>query len=220
MEKYKNVNIQIINEDELVSLKEIAKYFTNEYFEILDKIYIGELEMTESFEKEVERHWKNSFEWNNRHDQFNREISINEMLNKEEHREKHKESTGSSYTSVQNTRSQKLSRKLKELYSDQCQICCEGADEHKPEGKYFTETHHIKPISENEPDIEENIMVLCKNCHSRFHDFSFKIVDVNLSNKVIYHKNPNHRLDGIKITLKHHISSRFISYCRFGIKFD
>ena len=33
----------------------------------------------------------------------------------------------------------------------------------------FVQAHHVQPLSELGPDIGENVVVLCPNCHTRLH---------------------------------------------------
>lgn len=48
----------------------------NEYYGYVRNVYNGEMEFTESFEKEVERHWKRAFKWEN----LNTNSTINQKL--------------------------------------------------------------------------------------------------------------------------------------------
>lgn len=64
-------------------------------------------------------------------------------------------------------RDNKLTRRIKKLYEDECQLCglrLVGAD-----GKSYSEGAHIKPLGNPHggPDVEPNILCLCPNCHVR-----------------------------------------------------
>lgn len=58
-----------------------------------------------------------------------------------------------------------ISRNLKQLYKNQCQIC--GTTLELGDGSKYSETHHIRPLGTpyNGPDIAANIIVLCPNHH-------------------------------------------------------
>jgi len=56
-------------------------------------------------------------------------------------------------------------RKISKLYLAKNLLCaeCQKAGRLTP----ATETHHIIPVSAGGSDAEENLMALCKSCHSR-----------------------------------------------------
>jgi hypothetical protein len=58
-----------------------------------------------------------------------------------------------------------LARRLKELHQDSCQVC---GTQLQLSDRTYSEAHHIKPLGtpHNEPDIAENILVLCPNDHA------------------------------------------------------
>jgi hypothetical protein len=58
-----------------------------------------------------------------------------------------------------------LSRKIKLLHQNKCQIC--GASIILKSGYSYSEAHHIKPLGSehNGPDIAANVIVLCPNHH-------------------------------------------------------
>jgi hypothetical protein len=63
-------------------------------------------------------------------------------------------------------RDTKLAREVKVSHGFQCQVC------HNPplklsDIKFYAEVHHIKPLGSphNGPDIQENILCVCPNCH-------------------------------------------------------
>lgn len=59
-----------------------------------------------------------------------------------------------------------LTRRLKAMHDDRCQLC--GVRLEFPTGAAYSEAHHLKPLGRphNGPDVEENIVVLCPNCHA------------------------------------------------------
>lgn len=71
-----------------------------------------------------------------------------------------------------------LSRKVKSLYRNQCQICRVILQLHG--GQTYAEAHHIKPLGSkhNGPDIVENIICVCPNCHAQL-DFGGIEIDTH-----------------------------------------
>ncbi|WP_052185233.1 HNH endonuclease [Methylotenera versatilis] len=88
-----------------------------------------------------------------------------------------------------------LSRRVKSLNNQQCQIC--GISIEMPAGKKYSEAHHIKPLGQphNGPDIIENMICVCPNHHAMLDYGAIKLVASNLLFK------PNHS-----------ISEEFINY--------
>lgn len=58
-----------------------------------------------------------------------------------------------------------LALRLKEYHNNTCQIC--GLRLKIGFNKYYSEGHHVKGLGNphNGPDVEENIIVVCPNCH-------------------------------------------------------
>jgi 5-methylcytosine-specific restriction protein A len=50
-----------------------------------------------------------------------------------------------------------------------CQLCDRPAPFKKTNGTPFLEVHHIKWLSKDGPDSEENVIGLCPNCHKKMH---------------------------------------------------
>ena len=65
---------------------------------------------------------------------------------------------------------------VKRLHDFTCQIC--GTRLETPAGAY-AETCHIRPVGRphNGPDVAENILCLCPNCHVLFDELSLWIND-------------------------------------------
>lgn len=59
-----------------------------------------------------------------------------------------------------------------------CQLCDRPAPFKKTDGTPFLEVHHIKWLSKDGPDSEENVIGLCPNCHKKMHILDEKS-DVN-----------------------------------------
>lgn len=58
-----------------------------------------------------------------------------------------------------------LSKKAKKERNYQCQIC---GNRLSIRGKGYAETHHVKPLGHDGPDIKANMLVLCPNHHVLF----------------------------------------------------
>lgn len=91
-------------------------------------------------------------------------------------------------------RDTELSRRLKRLHSNICEIC---STQLQIQGdKFYSEAHHIKPLGQphNGPDTEDNIIVVCPNCHILLDNFAIKLINENLNRKlndifIEYHNN-------------------------------
>jgi putative restriction endonuclease len=93
---------------------------------------------------------------------------------------------------------------VKRLHNFTCQICGTRLD--TPVGAY-AETCHIKPLGRphNGPDVPENILCLCPNCHVLLDEFAVWINDDQSLG----------RQEGLlRVTPKHAISSEFLQYHR------
>ena len=62
-------------------------------------------------------------------------------------------------------RDTRLTKQLKLLHDNKCQIC--GNKIVLPSGKGYSEAHHIKPLGlkHHGPDVPENIIIVCPNHH-------------------------------------------------------
>lgn len=70
---------------------------------------------------------------------------------------------------TQHTRDPHVSELAKRLAKGRCQLCGESAPFKKRGGIPYLETHHIQWLSRGGPDIIENTVALCPNCHRRIH---------------------------------------------------
>lgn len=63
-------------------------------------------------------------------------------------------------------RDTQLVYRLKDLYKDTCQICRTRLE--LSTGRGYSEGHHMQPLGapHNGPDKEENIIIVCPNCHA------------------------------------------------------
>ena len=86
-----------------------------------------------------------------------------------------------------------LSTKIKEDNNYQCKICGIALD--MPNGRKYTEAHHIRPLGKphNGPDIEGNIICVCPNHHAQLDYGAIKLElnsDIHIMQEYIdYHNN-------------------------------
>lgn len=60
-----------------------------------------------------------------------------------------------------------LVQKLKKRYDYRCQIC--GYNFLMDNGEYYCEAHYIEPVTEDNEQTAENVLILCANHHRMFH---------------------------------------------------
>jgi len=83
-------------------------------------------------------------------------------------------------------RNQNIVNALKRHYGNKCQLCNTrikiGND------KFYSEVHHLKPLGmpHNGPDIIENMIVVCPNCHVEL-DYQSQLIDANNLNCISPH---------------------------------
>jgi HNH endonuclease len=84
-----------------------------------------------------------------------------------------------------------LSRQIKLLHKNKCQIC--GDSINLPSGEFYSEAHHIQPLGKphNGPDTAENIIVLCPNHHVML-DYGVIAIDLSKTNLHQKHKIGEH----------------------------
>ncbi len=92
-----------------------------------------------------------------------------------------------------------MAKKIKALHQNRCQIC--GTSIPLPNGKQYSEAHHIIPLGRdhNGPDIPSNILVVCPNHHAmldygclELHAEEIRQVDGHeLSDKSVTYHNKN-----------------------------
>lgn len=88
-----------------------------------------------------------------------------------------------------------LSASLKQLHANTCQLCRTRLP--LSGSHFYSEAHHIQPLGSphDGPDIAENMIVLCPNCHTRCDYCAFRFEPESI-----------HTVAG------HHIERRFIDY--------
>jgi len=72
-----------------------------------------------------------------------------------------------------------LARSIKELVNFQCQLC--NIQIQLTNGNYYIEAHHIKPLGHpyHGPDIQNNIIIVCPNCHIKL---DYKLIELSMIN--------------------------------------
>ena len=70
-----------------------------------------------------------------------------------------------------------LARQIKNLVGNKCQLCDVVIT--LPNGQLYCEAHHIKPLCNpyNGPDVKENILIVCPNCHV---ECDYRIILLNI----------------------------------------
>lgn len=98
-----------------------------------------------------------------------------------------------------------LPDKIKDIYSNKCQIC--GAKLPSPKGDISIGAH-IKGLGKPHegPDKLSNMFCLCPNHHAQFDAFSFYVEPKNLEIKCL------DKFEGKKIKVKHPINKKFFAY--------
>ncbi len=104
-------------------------------------------------------------------------------------------------------RDNNLSKELKELYKNKCQVCKTTLT--LSDG-YYSEVHHLQPLGgeDNGPDKPSNMIVVCPNHHALFDSKAIAIVPETL--RVI-------TFDGTEISslfleAKHKIDDKYLRY--------
>ncbi|WP_254523975.1 HNH endonuclease [Natrinema caseinilyticum] len=105
-------------------------------------------------------------------------------------------------------RSTSIMKTLKEEYDYQCQVC--GDRRQRSDDEYYAEGHHLHPLGEDGPDIRENILILCPNCHV---DFDYGMMTVDPKTLTVTHSYDD-AIDSSKLTTQetHTISQSYLEY--------
>lgn len=92
------------------------------------------------------------------------------------------EKTSTNYFIKRNFRLYQL---LKEKYNYKCQVC--NFTFKKKDGSYYCEVCHIDPLASSRLDNEDNILVLCPNCHKKL-----DLGNEEVRSEILKIKNNNH----------------------------
>jgi putative restriction endonuclease len=105
-------------------------------------------------------------------------------------------------------RNTQIAQDVKEIHEYTCQIC---GTQIQLDGRLYAEACHIKPLGRphNGPDVPENILCLCPNCHVRFDRGAFVV-----SAKLEVRDRVGAEFEGVRIRTngRHHPDARFFSY--------
>lgn len=102
------------------------------------------------------------------------------------------------HNACQHERSRMLVNKLKELYANECQICKDGDIPKiiKEDGTFYSEAHHINPISniplDNEGEILDhykNMIIVCPHHHKVLHYEYGGYFDIIMQNSEVVFQN-------------------------------
>lgn len=89
------------------------------------------------------------------------------------------------------------SQQIKEAQQYKCQLCANRLK--LSNGKWYAEAHHVKPLGKphNGPDVGENILCVCPNCHALLDYRSVKLDSSKLKDidaqYIAYHNNKIYR---------------------------
>lgn len=72
-------------------------------------------------------------------------------------------------------RDTEISRQVKRLYENTCQVCGERLE--IAPGEFYAEAHHLQPLGRKHkgPDVKDNILCLCPNHHALFDYFAISL---------------------------------------------
>ena len=90
-------------------------------------------------------------------------------------------------------------RSVKAMHEYHCQIC--GHRILLPDGSFYAEAHHIKPLGEDGPDIIGNIICVCPNHHA---ELDYRAVPLDLAKLRIV---PGHSLDPNFVNFHNHANA-------------
>lgn len=109
-------------------------------------------------------------------------------------------------------RDSKISRRLRNLYNHECQLC--GNRLRKSDGNYYSEAHHIQPYNKihRGDDNSKNMIVLCPNCHAQFDDLYYAIHPETQKIHCIFGKDDRYHLEELKMKEEHSLNSKYLTY--------
>lgn len=92
-----------------------------------------------------------------------------------------------------NYSSREVKAAIKSLYDYKCQCCGDtiyrtgwsASLARQEQWLYMSaDVHHIKPLSSGGPDLKDNMICLCPNCHRKFHSGQLRMIEKNNDIKV------------------------------------
>jgi len=78
-------------------------------------------------------------------------------------------------------RDYRIIENVKRIYDNRCQIC--GFTFKKKNGEFYSEGHHLIPLSEGGTQERDNIVILCPNHHRMMHYADVEIGDLKYEKK-------------------------------------
>jgi hypothetical protein len=109
-------------------------------------------------------------------------------------------------------RDSKISRRLRKLYNNECQLC--GYRLRKSDGQYYSEAHHIQPYNKvhRGDDNSHNLIVLCPNCHTQFDDLYYAIHPETQKVHCIFGEDDQYHLAELAMKEGHTLNSKYLAY--------
>jgi len=99
------------------------------------------------------------------------------------------------------------SKKLKEIYNNQCQICNYSFPKYVGVG--YSEVHHVWPIGDNGDDDYDNMLVLCPNHHA---EFDYRVIRFNSENSKTIEDLEGNILGLISFKNRHKLDKKNVEY--------
>jgi 5-methylcytosine-specific restriction endonuclease McrA len=109
-------------------------------------------------------------------------------------------------------RDSKISRSLRNLYNNECQLCRYKL--RNSNGDYYSEAHHIQPYNKvhRGDDNRQNLIVLCPNCHTQFDDLYYAIHPRTEKVHCIFGEDDHYHLEVLKMKEGHILNPKYLLY--------
>lgn len=107
-------------------------------------------------------------------------------------------------------RDSKISRSLRKLYDNECQLC--GYRLRNSNGDYYSEAHHIQPYNKvhRGDDNRQNLIVLCPNCHTQFDDLYYSIHPRTKRIHCIFGEEDHYHLEVLRMKEGHTLNPKYL----------
>ncbi|WP_156801135.1 HNH endonuclease [Desulfitobacterium dichloroeliminans] len=104
-----------------------------------------------------------------------------------------------------------ISRKLKRLYDNKCQLCSNKL--RSANGSFMSEAHHIQPYNRTHKgdDTFRNLITLCPNCHAQFDQLYYAIDPDTLKVHCLFEEDRNH-LVNLEMIDGHVFDRKYLEY--------